>query len=101
MITPHTSARYAVVFAEALEPGADGYRVVAVHAFDGSEQHAGFALVSQVRPHAEADVLAFDGPRWVGWSNMIRLAANGKAAFLLKSVMETEDRRAEREVVAP
>lgn len=97
MIEPHSSTRYAVVFGDAIAPGTDGYVVCAVHAFADD----GCSLVSEVRPHSEADVLSFHPPQWVGRGAVIRLAANSKAAYRVKAAMVEEDFRAETEVVAP
>lgn len=92
MIAPHTSCRYAVVFAEAFEPGADGYVIAAVHGI--AEDTPMALLVSRVST-VQAP-LAFSPPTWVLASRVLRLGANYKDASALRAHLVEEDHRAEQ-----
>ena len=92
MIAPHTSCRYAVVFAEAFEPEAEGYAVAAVHAIDADGDPM-VLLVSRVNHPSTS--LAFGQPTWVRVAQTLSLAADFKDASNLRLSLVEEDRRAE------
>lgn len=97
MIAPHTSARYAVIHAHALDPAATGYTVVAVHALWGGDGVRGMALVSAAV--TSGTLLAFHPPLWVPWTAIAVLCANNKAAHAIRADMLDQDRRAEKRPV--
>lgn len=89
---PHTSCRYAVVFAEAFEPEAEGYQIAAVHSLSDE----GYALVSVVSwPFSGA--MGFGQPTWVKWASILFMAPNSKDAIALRRGLEDEDRRMEND----
>ena len=94
MIAPHTSCRYAVVYADAFEPGALGYAVAAVHALNPTTDPQPTILVSRVSHPASS--LAFGQPQWVRVAQVVFLAANFKDAVTLRTSLREEDRKAER-----
>lgn len=99
MLTPHTSCRYAVVHAHALDPAATGYTVCAVHALtdEGVTASMGQAMVSRVV--TSEGLLAFHAPQWVRWTSIVVLCANSKAAHAIRADMLDQDRRAEKRPV--
>lgn len=93
MIAPHTSCRYAIVYADAFEPEAQGYVIAAVHALR-PEGDVSMMLVSQVSHPASS--LAFGQPTLIRVASVVFLAANFKDAATLRTSLREEDRKAER-----
>lgn len=93
MIAPHTSCRYAVVYADAFEPGAEGYAIAAVHALNPTTDPAPTLLLSRVSHPASS--LAFGQPQWVPVAKALFLAANFKDASNLRVSLVEQDHRAE------